>query len=347
MSHIGIDCRFASGHSGIGRYTREIVLSLLNLSSDHRFTLFVLSKNEEWLLGLPGKFTVVEATMRHYSLAEQLRLPRIIEDAGIDLFFSPHFNVPLRCPVPFVVTIHDLILHRYPNQASFLKQRAYRFLMKQSVRKAKHIIAVSAFTAQELLDVYGDIAQSKTTVIHEGISPDFFPRSKEDQQVVRDMYDLKQDYFLYVGNAKEHKNVQLLIDAYAHAHPSETELILVSGGKEATDLLLPSGVRCLDSVPEEHLPALYSAAVALVTASLYEGYCFPVLEAAACGSAIIATNGSAIAEVAPQGALLVEPTVDAFIQAFSQPPEPVNATDTPLWDEAATETLSVLQRACS
>jgi len=345
MTHIGIDCRFSLGHSGIGRYTREIVPLLISLGSDFSFTLFVRSGKEEWLKDLPGTFSVVEADIPHYSVAEQFRFPLQIRSSGIDLLFAPHFNVPLRCGVPFIVTIHDLILHRYPNQASFLKRRAYRFLMKRSVRKSGKVIAVSAFTAQELVSVYGESIRKKITVIHEGISSQFSPRSEEEQERVRNAYGIRGAFFLYVGNAKEHKNVQLLIDAFRKASP-DAQLLLVSSGKEAGRLSLSPGVRILDSVLDADLPALYSAARATVTASLYEGFCFPILEAAACGCPVIATNGSAIAEVAPSGALLLEPTEEAFAKAFSSLPLDCDSAGICSWEETAQKTLSLLREFC-
>lgn len=345
MTHIGIDCRFSFGHSGIGRYTREIVPFLISESNNLSFTLFVRSENEEWLKKLRGECSIVEADIPHYSVAEQYRFPSLIKKSGIDLLFAPHFNIPLRCNVPVVVTIHDLILHRYPNQASYLRRSAYRFLMKRSVCNAKQIIAVSEFTAQEIASLYGDNYREKVTVIHEGISSQFSPRSKEEQEAVRNSYDLPGDFFLYIGNAKEHKNVHLLIDAFAMASPN-ADLLLVTGGKEAERLTLSPGVKILHSVPDEDLPALYSAARATVTASLYEGFCFPVLEAAACECPVIATNGSAIAEVAPVGALLLNPTVEAFADAFANPPERCESVRNRTWKEAAKKTLSLLQEAC-
>jgi len=345
MAKIGIDCRFSLGHSGIGRYTRELVPALLSKATDSHFTLFVRSRDEEWLKDIAGMCTIVEAAIPHYSIAEQLRMPSFFRKSGIELLFSPHFNVPLRCPVPFVVTIHDLILHRYPNQASFLRRRAYHLLMKRSVRRAERIIAVSAFTAQEISRFYGEGIADKMTVIHEGVSSQFSPRSEAEQQEVRRRYGLKREFFLYVGNAKEHKNVQLLLDAYAEAHP-QADLVLVSEGKETKNLSFSDGATLLSSVPDKHLPALYSAALAMVTPSLYEGFCLPLLEAVACGCPVIATNSSAIAELAPPGVLLIEPDVHAFTHALKNPPPPSKIPHSFSWQSAAEKTLSLLQEAC-
>jgi glycosyltransferase involved in cell wall biosynthesis len=346
MPTIGIDCRFAAGQYGLGRYTREIVTHMVPLNNDVSWVLFVQSEEEDWLKALTPFAKIVVADVPHYSVAEQRKLPRIIRNSEIDILFVPHFNVPLCCPVPFVVTIHDLILHRYANNASFAKKVAYKLLMRHAVKKAQHIIAVSNFTKQELVSVYGESIAPKSSSIHEGISSDFSPKSPEDQKEVQDRYRLPQNYFLYVGNAKEHKNVQLLIDAYEKAGITDADLILVTSGKEITNLGLPAGVHILSSVSDKDLPALYSGARAFVTASLYEGYCFPVLEAAACNCPVIATNGSAIAEVAPANSMLLPPDKKAFSQAFLHPPSKSTlCAVSPSWEKAAHETLAVLRTA--
>jgi len=139
-----------------------MVTHLLKRRDDASYTLFVQSKEETWLKTLPeGGFSVTQAPYPHYSLREQLLFPALLRSSKLDLLFAPHFNVPLFCPVPFVVVIHDLILHRYPNQASVLQRVAYRFLMRHVVKSARRIIAVSHFTASELLATYGSAVEAK------------------------------------------------------------------------------------------------------------------------------------------------------------------------------------------
>jgi glycosyltransferase involved in cell wall biosynthesis len=195
---IGIDCRFAGTNSGLGRYTRELTAALQKRNDGIEYVLF---GNDN-------------APFPHYSLREQTSFPGIIKKSGVDLFFAPHFNVPLLCPVPFVTTIHDLILHRYPNQASSTKRLAYRAVMRHTVRKAQSLIAVSQFTADELTSVYGKDVKKKISVIHEAVSDEFIKKSAAACSPTLNRFGLKKPFFLYVGNAKQHKNVQMLIDAY-------------------------------------------------------------------------------------------------------------------------------------
>ncbi|MEK7590763.1 MAG: glycosyltransferase family 1 protein [Patescibacteria group bacterium] len=340
MKRVLIDCRLSRTASGIGRYTRELVTELLKTAEMH-FMLLVRSRHEEWLKTLPkGSRTIVEADIPHYSIREQLMLPWMLRSERVDLLFSPHFNVPLFCPVPFVATIHDLILHRYPNEASKLKQIAYRMVVGSCIRRARALIAVSNFTAREIEELYGADARRKTTVIHEGV--EFESPSKETIATVLRKFNLWKPYFLYVGNAKQHKNVPLLLRAFSKLEDPSKELVLVCGGKETKNLRLPRGVRGIASVSDQDLPALYASALAFVTPSLYEGFCLPVLEAEAVGCPVIAVGTTAIPEVAPPGSRLIEPTVEALTATLKNPPRHHESRKRFLWKDAAQKTVALL-----
>lgn len=345
MARIGIDCRFASAFGGLGRYTRELVTAMLQTAGSlHEYVLFVQSADETWLTEIPSGTQVVVAPYRHYSFAEQVLFPRALTQAKIDLLYSPHFNIPLFCPVPFVVTVHDLILHAYPNQASLPKRLAYKLLMKTAIQKSQKVVSVSAYTTQEIFKVYPSTPRSKVATITEGVDERFVKQSTQTIEEVRKKYALEKPFFLYVGNNKEHKNVQVLLDAYANLQNSSFDLVLMTGGKEAQTISAGNGVRILQNVEEEDLPALYSAARCVVTASLYEGYCLPVAEAQACHTPVIASNTSAIPEIATSETKLVDPTVEAFTEALRNPPTTVDLTwQPPRWKDAAIKTHAILQ----
>ncbi len=337
MNTIVIDCRFAGGHTGLGRYTREITRHLLMREDNLRYVLLVRSVWEEWLTTLSGNYSIVEADIPHYSIAEQMRVPRVLKKTGADLLFSPHFNVPLFCPMPYIVTIHDLILHRYPNNASLPKHIAYQVLMKHAVLHAKKIIAISEFVKQEIQFQYP--AQKNITVIYEGVAEEYKRCLPQEIDAVRSTYQMQRPYFLYVGNAKEHKNVRMLIDAFTRAGDLHRELILVSSGAEARALQpLPQGVRLLQHVPDADLPALYSGAQVLVTASLYEGFCLPLAEALACGCPVVASNTTAIAELGKGKAMLIEPTVENFAAAFQATYSHNDPVILERWEQTAAKT---------
>ena len=166
-------------------------------------------------------------------------------------------------------------------------------------------------------------------------------------QNIREKFDLQKPFFLYVGNAKQHKNVQMLIDAFQKIGSDAKELILVTGGKEAAHLRLVPGVHILKDVSEADLTALYKEASAFVTASLYEGYCLPVAEALSLGCPVIASDIGAIREIANTRALLIEPTVEAFATAMITEiarPSP-SPNPSPSWLLTAEKISTILRNA--
>lgn len=345
---IVIDCRFSGVAAGLGSYTRAIASRLALMATSECYTLIVRNPNEPWLNALADVCTILPADIAHYSLAEQTRLPSIIRGAGADLLFSPHFNVPLRCPVPFVVTVHDLILHRYPNRSNLLKRAAYRALIDRAIHRARAVIAISDFVREEIVSTYGPMAAAKTSVVLQGVDERFKPAPRDDIDRVRAAYRLDRPYLLYVGNAKQHKNVPLLLEAYRRSGLEAVDFVLVTGGPEARSLEhLPRGARLLAGVPDADLPALYSGAHAFATASLYEGFCLPVAEALACGTPVIATNRAAIPQAAAGRALLLEPDADAYAAAFRDPPARTGSFVVGRWDHTARATRSILLAAAS
>ncbi len=341
---IAVDCRFGHLQVGLGRFTRELVSSLLSRNDPWEYVLLISEEGRSWVNALPGRPRFEIAGARGYSMREQWEIPSLLRRISADLYFSPHFNVPLLCPIPFVVTVHDLILHRFPNAAPVFRQWAYRVIMRHSMRAARSIIAVSRFTAGEIARTYGATVAAKVAVVKEGVDTRFHFRSFEEQEETRRKFGIVSPYYLYVGNAKEHKNVQLLIDGFFRAALTGVELVLVTAGRETSSLHLCDGVRFLDSVSDDELASLYSGARGFVTASLYEGYCLPVCEAAACGCPVIATRCGAIPEVAPKEALLIDPTVESFSQALRSPPGRTQVESPLRWQDTA-ETVSKILAA--
>ncbi|GEM_PF-475593 len=344
---IAIDCRFAASPLGLGRYVRELVSRMVQ-SKEASFTLLLTGSDHAWLGDIGEHCRLINVDIPHYSIAEQLRLPRLLARIHPDVYFVPHFNALVLSPIPTVITVHDLILHHYPNEASIVRQLAYRSLIGAAIRRARTTVAVSSFVREELIARYGLRAAQKTIVIPEGVSSHFSPQSEAHCAQVLERYGMRTPYFLYVGSAKEHKNVPMLIQTFQKAQVPECMLVLVTGGREAHSLHpLPPFVRMISDVPEADMPALYSAARAFVTASLYEGYGLPVAEALACGCPVIASNRTAIPEVANGHAQLVEPEVDSFAHALRNPPLRGGPFRVASWEKAAARTLEALMAACA
>jgi glycosyltransferase involved in cell wall biosynthesis len=356
MQRLGIDCRFGSVYGGLGTYTRSLVCAMLRRSDPWQTVLFVKSEDEPWLRKLPkNKAELIEAPFDHYSLSEQTAFPNLLQDSGCDILFFPHFNVPVWNQLPYVCTVHDLILHRFPNESGFLKRLAYRFVLSQALRHAKAVSSVSEYTKKDIAEIYGTRAAAKVSVIYPGVDPSFVRQFDAAQAEVRGRHQLVSPYLLYIGNAKEHKNVPVLIEAFRQSGLAGIELVLVTGGRESAHLRRTQGVRLLGSVPPEELPALLSGASACVTATKLEGFCLPLLEAMACGTPVVATDTGPIPEVTAGHAVLVPPDPASLAQALRTVvlhPPGRNALEAAKahaqafsWDRTAAGTAALLQRA--
>lgn len=315
MTTVVVDCRFAGLHGGLGTYTRETVAALLRRSDPWKYVLLAKRNDVSWARSA-GASDVVYADAAHYSVQEHIVVPKILRRVQASAFYAPQFNVPLWLPVPLAVTVHDLILHRFPNAASFPRRMAYRLLMRHAVRSATGIVAVSQATKDAIAEHYGQQVAAKTVVAHPGVAAAFVPATDAAVADARKRYGIGGAYLLYVGNAKQHKNVQQLIDAFSLAALPGCSLVLVTAGPEATALRLAPGVRVLSSVPQQDLPALYTGAAACVSATLAEGFGLPMLEAMACGCAVLATDIPAVREACGGHARLVAPTADALAQGM-------------------------------
>ena len=171
---IGIDARFAGIHErGIGRYVYELVEALIarSIQDRHELVLFVTSKNAYLWNDTEGVKKVI-SDIPWYGIAEQIKFPLIIYKAKVDLMHFPHYNVPVLYKKPYVVTIHDLLLNRYPSSNAstkneltfFIKYQAYKTVLKSTLKNAKHIISVSNFTKKEIEKLYPNVAKSITVI---------------------------------------------------------------------------------------------------------------------------------------------------------------------------------------
>jgi len=315
---IGIDARFGDARAGLGTYTRELLKELIPMLRSYKVVLFVQSTESSWLKPFKGAAEIVLAPFAPYSLAEQTSFPSAIHRATLDLFYAPHFNVPLSISVPFVCTVHDLILHRFPGAASLPKRFGYRLVLARALKNATKVVTISNATKDDLLHHYGASIASNIEVVYPGVSERFSPQSMLEQDRVREKYGLESPYLLYVGSWKEHKNVPMLIEAFQDAALGDVDLVLVAKGSECESLPKRDRVRHLPNVLTSDLPALYSGALATVTATKDEGFCLPLIEAMACGCPAIGTTIGPIPEVTGGHALLTGPTVPSLADAMKR-----------------------------
>lgn len=254
-------------------------------------------------------------------LWSQIFLPaRLHLKRDIDVFFTPAHYAPRLCPVPVVVTIHDLSYFYYPEE--FLKKDLYKLenWTKYSVQKANKIIAVSQNTKKDLSKFY-IVPDNKVKVIYNG-----YEKLSQNLDLRIKNYELNSNlkfkiepskYILYVGTLQPRKNVPILIRAFNKFRQNNSKFKLVIVGRKGwlyreifelvEQLEIENDVVFTDYVPDAKLVELYRNAFCFVLPSLYEGFGIPVLEAMSYDCPVISSNASSLPEIGGNACLYFNP----------------------------------------
>jgi glycosyltransferase involved in cell wall biosynthesis len=248
---------------------------------------------------------------------DQIILPRLIRREKPDLFYSTYYKIPFRAACPCISTIYDLMYLTFPEyrKKTGMSRLYYKTFGRLLVKKAARIVTGSVYSQREIVGFYR-VNPEKIVIIPLGVQQRFCPASAAEVERVKKVSGITGDYLLYTGNFKPHKNVGTLISAFAAIHERFSDLTLVLAGQpdhnfEAISEAIVSAdlekkIRCIGSVKEADLPALYSGARLFVMPSLYEGFGYPPLEAMACGTPVVCSNATSLPEVVRDGALLVD-----------------------------------------
>ena len=245
-------------------------------------------------------------------LWEQIYLPAA---SGNRLLWSPNNTGPLAVSRQ-ICTMHDIIPVEHPEWFNTRFAAWYQWLLPRLTHRVRHMVAVSQFTKDRIVERFG-IHPDKISVVWNGVDSQFRPRTQEEIAEMREALGIRSPrYLLSLGSLEPRKNVGRLLTAWIrlkHELPEDLSLVVV-GSKGASLVFkdagidrIPDGVHFAGYAKQEHLPALYSGALALVYPSLYEGFGLPPLEAMACGTPVITSNTTSLPEVTAGAALLVDP----------------------------------------
>lgn len=332
---IGIDARFYGPlGKGLGRYTQQLIRQLEMIDRQNDYFIFLRAENWDEYRPSNERFRKVLADYRWYTVAEQIFMPFKIWSCQLDVMHFTHFNVPLLYVGRFIVTIHDLILTKYPTERATtlgpllyaIKHAAYQLIITSAIRRAKKIIAVSEYTKKEIIEHFRPNSD-KVAVTYEAVNPPAKAISKET--AVLSAYGVEQPYLLYVGNVYPHKNIEGLLEALSQLLESKPHYQLVLVGKDdyffrrmkerVARLGLQPHVIFTGFVSDDDLPALYTRASLYVFPSFCEGFGLPALEACLYGLPVVASNSSSLPEVLGGAAFYFNPHRPAEIaQAMQQ-----------------------------
>lgn len=330
---IGIDARFYGPlGKGLGRYTQEVVDNIIKLDQDNEYVIFLRRENFDEFITDNPKVKKVLAAARWYSLAEQIIMPWLIFKERFNLIHFPHFNVPIFTPVKFVVSIHDLILTKYPTKRSsrqlyWLKNLGYRLVIWLAIWRAKKILTASQYSKNDLIGRF-KIKSEKILVVNYGASnlkqgQDLRFVKKLDNRKTLLSYSIIGNFILYVGSAYPHKNLEMLLAVFFEFYKKYPDFRLMLVGcedyfyrylkqkaekmelwreKDQTSPVIFAGY-----IPDAELEVLYQQACFYIFPSLYEGFGLPPLEAMAKGCPVLSSNRSCLPEILGKAALYFNP----------------------------------------
>lgn len=337
LKKILIDGRFIGVGDSIGRYTLGVLTHLLEIDKNHQYFLLIrpagIKMVKEYGFWEKDNLTVKILDIPHYSFEEQGKLLVWLNKRPFDLVFFTQFNHPIMYKRPYIVAIHDMTTFGYFHYQNPLKVAMFKKVMKSAVFESKKIITISKTSKEEIIDYY-KIAESKIKVTYLGVDENYLRISKLDAgarerlgRKFKNEFGIENDYILYTGMWKKHKNLKRLLQAFEKVSgqlsvvdsknhkPQITNLQLVLVGKidrnereiireiekinghEIDKIQKNDPIFVTGFLAEELLPAAYAGALAYITPSLNEGFGLPPLEAMACGAPVIAANISATPEI--------------------------------------------------
>ena len=315
---IGIDARKLHDF-GIGTYIRNVLRHLARLDHETEFVLLCRPADVGSLESLGENFRAVSERSSHYSVGEQLRIPLALRRERVTLFHAPHYVLPPLVPCPSVVTIHDCIHLMFPDYLPNALALGYaRASITVAASRATRVMTVSESSKRDILR-YVNIPPDRIDVIYNAYDERFAVDTlEEDVERVRERYQLQDQFVLYAGNVKPHKNLERLIQAFHLVRKRGLDhLKLVLIGDDISQYAelrravhqhqLHKYVRFLGYLPEETLAIMYRLAGVFVFPSLYEGFGLPPLEAMASGTPVVTSNVSSLPEVAGDAAVLIDP----------------------------------------
>ena len=325
--HVGLNAQLLSLEStyrsaGINWYIYHLLEHLPESSDGFRYTAFtgertwkparcMVAARTRWPTRRPLGRIAWEQMVQPYALASH----------RVDMLHSLAYVLPAAWFGPSVVTVLDLSFILFPERFRPMNRFYLHTFTRLSARRADRVIAISENTRRDAVRLLG-LDEHKVQVVHCGVDTSFRPLDAEIIEEYRRKQGLPEQFILFVGTLEPRKNVVGVIEAYHYlmrqwnlADGKLPDLVIAGARgwyyeevyRKVQQLELDSHVHFIGYAPAEDLPLLYNAAEVFVYPSFYEGFGLPVLEAMACGTAVVTSNTSSLPEVIGDAGLALDP----------------------------------------
>jgi glycosyltransferase involved in cell wall biosynthesis len=326
--HIVIDARlYGPRHTGLGRYTKNLLIALTNLPEfdRYRFTLIIYPElKTEIKKDLGNKFEYYVTRIRHYTFAEQFFLPLILWSLQPSLVHFTHLDKPILYFGKSVVTVHDLIRHFSKGSDTTTRSPLLYWpkywgylLMSSFIIRFNHLIVPSNFWRNYIIDYY-HVDPSRIVTTYEAVDPSIIAPQKKSSSP-------PQNYLLYTGNLYPHKNIEVVFRSLQKIPSLKLKIICARdvfherAVKLTAKLGLTKQVDFLGYIPDEEFINVYQKALALVHPAFLEGFSLTGLEAMALGTPVIAANSSCLPEIYEKSVLYFDPkNPDDLVKVIKQ-----------------------------
>ena len=317
--------------TGIARYLRNLysAINIINQPNLSNLELFyfqgktidnfmpAMAKSEQWQQTTKSVRKLPDPVIFGIRVLARLKyeynLNRLCRKKAFSIYHETAFTPAKLTAIPTVYSVYDLSLRRYSETHPRERVRFFEYFIKTRLKYARHILTISEFIKQEIIEEF-KIPPSMVTAVPLAPDPLFGLCSADIIKKIKIKYNLPETYLLFVSSLEPRKNIDFLIKALQTAN-TDIPLVLVGwhgwGDKKWLEKIekteLKKRIYITGHLPDNDLKAIYNGAAALVYPSLYEGFGLPILEAMTCGCPVICSNTASMPEVAGDAAILINP----------------------------------------
>ena len=318
---IGIEAQriFRKNKHGMDYVVLQEIIELQKMDHRNEYYIFV-APGPDRCLEDTSNVHIIEIEGNFYPTWEQISLPKVANEVGVELLHCTSNTAPIRCNIPLILTLHDIIfLEPRDKQNKSLYQNLgwfyRRMVVPRILKKCRRIITVSEFEQNNIISKLG-LPRKQVAMIYNGYNSWFRPM--EDTDCVFAKYMAERGYLFFLGNTDPKKNTERTLIAYSkYLERSSVKRKLLMADLDRhylNDIIernhienILSHIEMPGYIVNTDLPYVYSAAFAFLYTSLRESFGIPLLEAMACGTPVVTSNTSSMPEIAGPDAILVNP----------------------------------------